>query len=319
MSARRVVAVTGATGFLGRHIVAALAHAGATPRILLRNGADDFGPEAETVRGRLEDTQALAALTAGADAVVHAAALIKATSRAAFLRTNRGGTAAIAEAARRNAPEARFILVSSLAARAPWLSPYAASKHAAEQVALAIYAKHPEQLVILRPSAIYGPGDLETLIVFKLALRGLAPAIGRPCSQPRYSCIHATDAAAAIARIALGAGTAGTYSLSDANPAGYPLDEIMSQAARAVGAAPPRTLKIPSQILLSLGAAAGAWAALRRRPTMFTAGKARELLHTDWSVHPAETLPAAIYTPKITLPAGLTETAAWYRANGWLK
>jgi nucleoside-diphosphate-sugar epimerase len=294
----------------------ALAQAGATVRILARRSpASDFCPglELQIVRGDLEDRPALAALTTGAVAVVHAAGLIKAKNAGAFLRANRDGAEAMARSARRYAPSARFILVSSLAARAPWLSDYAASKRAGEEMARAAYAKAPEQLIILRPPAIYGPWDRETLKIFKTASRGIVPIFG----QSRVTCIHAADAAATIARLALGEGEAGLYGLADGNPTGYLFSDIMRQAARATGARRPLCIQMPPALLLAGGHVSGCWAALTGRPVIFTAGKAREMLYPDWSMRPEETLPAAMHRPEIDLVSGFRDTVSWYRANGW--
>ena len=102
MSPKPLVAVTGGTGFLGLHLVPALAQAGFRLRLLARREPVHpafAGVAFETLPGRLEDDAALAALVEGADVVVHAAGLIKAHNRAAFLRANQGGTAALAPAA----------------------------------------------------------------------------------------------------------------------------------------------------------------------------------------------------------------------------
>jgi len=316
MSSDRVVALTGATGFLGAHLVAALARDGARIRILARRPASHElwnGIALDVVPGSLEDVHALERLTTGVDAVVHAAGAIKALDRAAFLRTNGDGTAAIAAAARRSAPDARFVAVSSLAAREPQLSDYAASKRAGEAAALAAYGDARDRLVIVRPPAIYGPGDRETLAIFKAASRAVVPIFG----SGRAAIVHVADAAAAIARLALGAGEAGLYSLADTNPAGYGLTELLSEAARAVGRS-PRFVRIPDGILLAAGTASAWWGRLSGKAPIFTVGKAREMLHADWSVSPTEALPTKVYQAKIGISEGFRQTVAWYRAAGWL-
>src|SRR5258708_9065744 len=136
MNGKRVVAVTGATGFLGLHLVPALAHEGAQIRILVRRESEHElwrGIPLDVVPGSLEDARALERLAAGAGAIVHVAGLLKARDRAAFLRANRDGTHAIAQAARLYAPEARFIATSSLAAPDPHLSAYARRHYARAQ------------------------------------------------------------------------------------------------------------------------------------------------------------------------------------------
>lgn len=317
MSRGRVVAVTGATGFLGLHLIPALAQAGAHVRILARR--DPAHPawrdiSFETVRGSLEDESALARLVAGADAVVHAAGLIKARSRAEFLRTNQGGSSFLAAAARRHAPLARFIAVSSLAARAPQLSDYAFSKRAGEEAVRAAYADAPEQLTIIRPPAIYGPWDRETLPVFQAASRRFVPVFG----QGRAAIIHAADAAAALTALAMGAGPGGLYALADTQPQGYRMAELLAEAARATGGA-PYFIPMPDAALLAAGHVSGWWGKCRGQARIFTAGKAREVLYPDWSVSAGELLPAALHQPKIGLAEGFAATTAWYRKAGWLR
>ncbi len=317
MSPGRVVAITGATGFLGLHLIPAFAQAGARIRILARrNPAHPAwqGIAVETVHGSLEDPAALAQLVTGAEVVVHAAGLIKARSRAEFLRTNQDGSAAIAAATRLHAPGAHFIAVSSLAARAPHLSDYAFSKQAGEDAVRAAYADAPQRLSIIRPPAIYGPWDRETLAIFKAATRAFVPVFG----QSRAAIIHATDAAAAIAAIAMQAGPGGAYTLADDHPQGYTMPELLAEAARATGNA-PRFIRMPDWVIRAAGHLSGWWGQKRGPAPIFTAGKAREILHPDWSVSPTELLPRRLYTPKISFAEGFAATAAWYRQAGWLK
>jgi uncharacterized protein YbjT (DUF2867 family) len=111
----RRAALTGATGFLGLHVLPALARAGFQVRILARRAAAPAawdGLSYETVHGDLSSPQALQALLQDADLVVHAAGLIKARRPADFYAVNRDGTAALAQAARRIAPQARSFRIT---------------------------------------------------------------------------------------------------------------------------------------------------------------------------------------------------------------
>ncbi len=316
MTGGPVVAVTGATGFLGLHVVVALARAGARIRILTRRQAGNElwrGIALDEVSGCLEDTSALERLAIGADAVVHAAGLIKAGNSVDFMRTNRDGTQAIAESARRHAPAARFVAISSLAAREPHLSDYAASKRAGEARVRAVYGDAADRLVIVRPPAIYGPWDRETLAIFKAASHAVVPVFG----SGRAAIVHVADAAAAIARLAMGEGPAGLYALADPRPAGYSMVELLGEAARAVGRG-PRFVPMPDWILLAAGASSSGWGRLRGVAPIFTLGKAREILHPDWSVTPEEMLPSEVYQSKIALSEGFCQTALWYKSVNWL-
>lgn len=316
MSDGRVVAVTGATGFLGLHLVAELARHGAHVRILTRRDpVHDLwrGLTLDVVPGGLENVQALERLVLGADAVIHGAGLIKAQNRAQFMRTNRDGTRAIVEAAQRLAPGARFIAISSLAAREPQLSDYAASKRAGEDVACSAFAETPQKLVIVRPPAIYGPWDRETLAIFKAAAQPIVPLFG----AGRAAIVHVAAAASALARLAMGDGVAGLYALSDPRPEGYTMRELLGAAARAMGTH-PQFLPLPDGVLMAAGRASELWGTLTNVAPIFTAGKAREMLHPDWSVSAAESLPAAFYQENIGILPGFHETVEWYRKAKWL-
>ncbi len=305
----RVVAVTGATGFLGRHLVRALARDGWTPRVLVRR--DPVHPfwrdiEIEVVVGDLKTPGALERLCRGAEVVIHVAGLIKAASLEGFNVVNRDGARAAALAAK--AAGARFILVSSLAAREPGLSNYAASKRAGED---AVRESFPEALIV-RPPAIYGPGDTETLALFQLAAKSPVLPVLSPAS--RVAMIHVHDAAAKLASYCKKP-VSGLIELSDVRRDGYTWAEIMSAAGAAMGAN-PRLARLPDKALIFAGNLADAWSSASKTPLVFGLGKARELLHADWSLSSA---PTAEGVPSVFgLIDGFANTVDWYRSEGWL-
>ncbi len=308
---RGVVAITGATGFLGRHLVRAVAKDGWTVRLLTRRDVvhpDWAGLETQIVIGALDDAQALKALCLGADVVIHLAGLIKAPSRIDFDRVNVGGARNIALAA--NAANARLVHVSSLSAREPALSDYAGSKRAGEEASREIIG---DLLTVLRPPAIYGPGDMETLGLFKAA-QGL-PVLPVLAPGARIALIHVEDAAHQIANLAAKP-TPGVFALSDDRREGYSWSEIMTAASRSVGRS-PRLVRIPSVTLRAAAHAAQGLATISGKNSIFTSGKAREMLHLDWSVSAAEMLPDAIAS-RYGIHAGFTQSVHWYRANGFL-
>ncbi|MCK5909104.1 MAG: NAD-dependent epimerase/dehydratase family protein [Caulobacter sp.] len=304
-----VVAVTGATGFLGRHLVRALAQDGWTPRVLIRR--DPIHPvwrdfNVEVVAGDLRTPGALARLSEGAEVVVHVAGLIKARSLDAFNAVNRDGALAAAQAARE--ARARFLLVSSLAAREPTLSNYAASKRAGED---AVLADSPDALIV-RPPAIYGPGDTETLEVFKLAASSPVLPVLSPAS--RVAMIHVHDAASQLAAYCKNP-VSGLVELSDVRRDGYTWAEIMSTAASVMGRK-PSLVRLPRAGVMAAGALADAWSFASQTPAVFGLGKARELLHADWTPSSA---PMAEGVPSVFgLFDGFAHTVDWYRKQGWL-
>ncbi len=121
------VALTGATGFVGGHLVDRLVENGLSVRILARTPEKVGRDDVDVVKGDLASPEALERLCAGADTVVHCAGRITAYSREQFDEVNVAGTVAMVAAAKA-AGTRRFVHVSSLAAREPTVSDYAASK-----------------------------------------------------------------------------------------------------------------------------------------------------------------------------------------------
>ena len=306
-----LAALTGATGFLGRMIAQALLDQGYTLRVLARPEASPPTP-AEVVAGRLSDQAALERLVDGADVVIHTAGLIKARRPADFLPVNVEGARRLAQAAASKAPGAHFLLISSLSAREPQLSAYAASKAAGE--AAVREAVPAGRLTIIRPPAVYGPGDRETLALFSAILRlPIVPA--PPPATARLALIHSADAAAQIAALAARVPTGAVYSLADDRPEGYGWSEIMQTAGQVLGRA-PRLLPIPAAAILAAGAI-GSLAGRLGPAQIFTLGKARETLHGDWGVRPGELAPG-LEPARFGLRQGFADAIAWYRAKHWL-
>lgn len=313
-----LVAVTGATGFVGRRLTPALAASGFRVRVLVRTAPVSpwVGPAPEMVAGDLNDHDALARLVDGADAVIHGAGLIKARDRAAFFAANAQGAERVASAieASRSPPSdrTRMVLVSSLAARSPELSDYAASKRAGEDAAWAVLGN---RLMVVRPPAIYGPGDRETLPLFQLA--GASPVMPMPDDpRARLALVHVDDVVARLVG-AVGAGwSPGVFALGGARPEGYGWREIFACAAAAMGRT-PALAPVPSWLIRVAAGLSEGVGALRGAPVIFTRGKARELLHPDWSVAPHEQPPGPT-APWLSLPTGFSRTIAWYRSTGWL-
>lgn len=234
----RLAAVTGATGFVGRRLVYALTAAGWRVRVLVRRSGAGMWVHANTevVVGDLDDPAALETLAKGAEVVIHAAGLIKARSREAFFEVNVAGARRMAEAV----GEGRMVLISSLAARAPELSHYAASKRAGEEAVRKILG---ERLTVMRPPAIYGPGDRETLALFQVARA--TPCLPTPGSAAaRLALIHVDDVSASVLAHLDGVWTPGVFALGGARPAGYGWRDLPGGGRRRRPHAGPRSLAV---------------------------------------------------------------------------
>ena len=201
----------------------------------------------------------------------------------------------------------RFIHVSSLAAREPQLSAYGATKARSESVV----AASGLDWTIVRPPMVYGPGDRETLTLFKMVRSGFA-ALPR---HGRASMIHVDDLARGLLALVAASESVGhTYEPDD----GAPLDHaaFAGLIAKALGKQ-PIVLQLPGAVL-TLGAAIDTVAsALRRQPPKLSFDRARYLAHKDW-VCRASMAGVGGWRPHIAAPQGIADTAAWYRAHGWL-
>lgn len=297
--------MTGATGFLGGHVLDELLASGHAVRALTRR------PQPERkgvtwVSGALDDDQALRALTRGVDAVVHVAGVVNAPDAAGFDSGNRGGTRAMLAATHASAPAARFVHVSSLAAREPHLSNYGASKRAAEDAVLASTLDWR----VVRPPAIYGPGDTDNLELFRFARLRFMPLPPRG----RLSVIHAHD----LARLIV------TLVESDAGRVSYDADDGVEGGwshaayARAIGAAVGRRVMTLALAPRAVRLGARIDRLVRGDAAKLTADRAAYMCHRDWTIDPARRPPPELWTPRIATEAGLAATAAWYRDAGWL-
>ncbi|TCP33353.1 NAD(P)-dependent oxidoreductase [Sphingomonas sp. BK235] len=300
-----ILALTGATGFVGGALLEQALAAGHEVRALARRAQP--GREGVTwVSGALDDSAALSALASTADAVIHVAGAVNAPDRPAFAAANIEGTRAVVEAAKVWGV-ARFVHVSSLAAREPTLSNYGWSKAGAEAVV------HESGLdwTIVRPPGVYGPGDMEQRDLFRAARRGVVPLP----PNGRLSIIHVDDLARLLLTLA-GRPGAGAHALYE--PASSDGALRYTDFARAIAAAVGRrALPLPLPAALLRLAARGD-ALFRGANAKLTADRVAYMVHPDWTADPAKAPPPELWRARIGAAAGLAATARWYRAQGLL-
>jgi len=312
-----IVAVTGATGFIGGHVARALDAEGWRVRALVRRAGR--GPDFATLMvGSLEDRDSLERLVEGVDAVVHCAGLVRAASAAEFDAVNGAGVGCLAAAAANRRAPPRFILMSSLAAREPGLSSYGSSKRRGEQA----LARHGGGLAwtVLRPPAVYGPGDRATLYFFRLYGHGLALLPGG--ADGRLSLIHGEDlAAAVVALLASEAGAGEIFEIRDGHAGGYGWADLAAAAGRGFGRSrnrPMTRLVLPRALMDGLAVINQGFCRMVGGASRLSRDKVRELYHPDWVVRENPIAGLTGWRPRMTLDTGFAQTIAWYRAEGWL-
>ena len=301
-----LIAVTGATGFVGQALLDLATARGLAVRALARQPQKPR-PGVEWIAGDLEDTAALARLVAGAETVIHIAGVVNAPDAAGFEAGNVTGTLEVVTAAM-VAGTPRFIHVSSLSAREPHLSAYGASKLKGERIVMA----SPLDWTVVRPPAIYGPRDRELLELFKFAKAGLVPLPPRG----RMSAIHVDDLAALLLALVPGGEDVShrVFEPDDGRPGGW----SHASFARAIGWALGKRVTAMPLPKFALRLAARGDRIMRRQHARLTADRVGYMCHPDWVVSTEARVPDARWIPRIGTRDGLKATATWYREAGWL-
>ncbi|TCK19066.1 nucleoside-diphosphate-sugar epimerase [Thiogranum longum] len=308
------IAVTGASGFIGRSICRHLHAQGWQLRLLMRSPAGDTGFDKinpEIIRGDVHDEAALARLVDGVSAVIHCAGVVRGASQEDFDSVNVGGLSRLLDAIQRAEKAPRLFALSSLAAREPALSFYAASKRRGE--ALLEQQGTGLDWFALRPPAVYGPGDREMLPLFRAMAKGFAPVPGNKAS--RFSMVFVDDIAELVAAwLERETVAPGIYTLHDGRTGGYNWSDVC-QIASEICHRTVRPVEIPS-LLLDIPA----WLNTRMSrwfgyAPMLTPEKLRELRHMDWVCDNAGLSEALGWQPRVQLREGLLKTPGWSSVN----
>jgi nucleoside-diphosphate-sugar epimerase len=302
-----IIAITGATGFIGGTLIKRLASSGKQVRALVRPGSIHKKPidgEVRWIKGDLDDVDSLGRLVQGADVIVHCAGAVRGATRKYFNRINVDGVARLAHVADQQQLPLRFCLMSSLAAREPELSAYASSKQQGEQVLL---ETSPDiDWTVFRPPVVYGPGEREMMPVLRWMAKGVALLPGS--GQGRFAMLHAEDLAEAVIQwLDRGRGQRLTYELHDGHPAGYSWQEVIETIAHLRGA-PVARIKVPMALMRLIAIINLAAARTIGYAPMMTPGKIREISHPDWTADNTALGRHTGWSPKIDLAQGLRRT-----------
>ena len=328
-----IAVVTGSSGFIGSHLVDALLARGATVRALVRAESPTVGrdPRVTPFTADLLDDRSVRECGVWNDAthVFHVGGVTKRRTLAQFRDGNVVPTANILAAlAARDRPVRRFVLVSSQTAAGPAASAdqpvreddapqpveaYGRSKLEAEQATHRYTASVP--ITILRPSAVYGPRDVDFLNIFKQATRRVA-VYAAPRDQA-MSIVHVHDLVAAILRAAEAPIARGrTYFVGSVQPVSWEdlYVEIATLAAvRSIG------VQLPGPLLRVAGIAGNGFSRVTGRSVLLNANKVA-LARPKWWLCDSSRIRAELgWSDEISLQEGLRETYLWYLHARWLR
>lgn len=320
--------VTGATGFVGSHLVEALVARGDTVVALARRSEQYAALRAlgaSPVAGSLENERSLLAAVEGVEVVYHAAGLVAAKDEAEFFAVNDTGTRRLLDAVRRAAPGlTRFVYVSSQAALGPSprdtmldenaecrpVTGYGRSKMAGE---LTVRGGQLPWSVV-RPSIVYGPRDREFLRLFRILRHGVVPLIGT--GRQQLSLVYVAD----LVRVLVLAGTR-SEALGQVFHAAHPTPalsrDIVRAAGRAMGKA-PFIIPVPGFLAVPAVWAVSQVGRTRGRRSALNVDKLPELLAPAFVMSVAKAERLLGWTAQHDLLDGMARTAGWYRTEGWL-
>jgi nucleoside-diphosphate-sugar epimerase len=321
------VALTGATGYTGSRLLEALVRRGDTVAALARPGSPRPDTPAVWVDGDLQDAASLAPLVEGADAVVHVAAVYRTAGHpdGYYRDVNVGGTERLLEAAARQGVR-RFVHTSTVGVHGDVKAPpadedapiapsdvYQETKAEAEALALDVHRRGALPVTVVRPGAIYGPGETRLLKLFRAIARGRYAVVGS--GRAAYHPVYIDDLVQGYL-LALDHPAAPGEAFILAGPQAASQDELAALIAKHTGGrvlpfhVPARPIQWAGDLCEALCVPFGLEPPLHRRRVdfwtknrSFTIAKARRVLG---------------YAPEVDLDAGIARTAAWYRAAGWL-
>ena len=316
--------VTGATGFIGSHLVDALVREGFDVTCLVRGTSKLHYIEdlpVRLVRGDCTEKESLSAAVKDVDYIFHLAGLTKACCEADSFGVNVKGTDNILKAVLEYNPGIRrFVYLSSLAAAGPSadgeplkedcaaapVSVYGKTKLEGERIVYGCREKLP--VTIIRPPAVYGPRDRDVLVFFRMVKSGVIPYWGKGS----YSFLYVEDLIHGIILSASDENAQGEiFFMSDGNI--YSTDDIIDAISEAVQKRPVR-LSIPRFVMPVLGFISERVKGV----SIINSDKIREMRHSHWICDTSKAMAKLKFEPKVKMKEGAKWTADWYRIHQWL-
>ncbi len=310
------IALTGATGFIGSVVARRLVASGWKIQALARptsNRSGLSGYDIRWVEGTLEDLDSLRHLLHGANAVIHCAGAVRGATQAHFERLNVNGVARLVQAVSEQHPVPRFLLISSLAAREPHLSPYAFSKRQGEVVLSGKSGQIP--WTAFRPPAVYGPGEREMLPLMRWMARGIAFILGS--GDTRFSMLYVDDLADAIRQWLLdNKPQQKVFELHDGHSGGYSWQDVI-ETFRHLGVKRVRRLHVPVAGVRAVATLNLIVARVLGYDPMLTPAKIREIQYPNWVCENEAITREIGWTPQVSLADGLRRTLDFNKVDAF--
>ena len=322
------ILLTGATGFVGSHVLDFLnTYPDVETYALIRNLAKLEildGNRFHTLKGDLFNVPPL---PKNLDCVIHIAGLTKACKLADYYTVNQRGTASLFEALEaQGIVPAQFILLSSLAATGPSktgrpiredhlprpITHYGKSKLLGEQEALK--HKHKFPVIIVRVGAVYGPRDTDFLDYFKWIKKGILPRFG--IKKRLYTFCHGADLAKGLGLISQKTVNSGEI-FNISHPTPHIWDDLGITAARHLGVKAVR-INIPLPLVYAAAVFSEIGGKITGRPSIVCREKFRDLKQEGWVADTGKAQSMLGFSPEYSLEEGIADTLDWYISNNLL-
>ena len=275
------IAVTGATGFIGKRLLKYLSGEGYRTRSLHRSDVTNFNEiETEWIKGDIENENSLSSLFRGTNVCINLAGATTAVNTEEFHSANVKGVENLVSSAEQAGLD-HFIHISSQAAKRPHLSDYAASKAAGEEVLSSV--KSNMKISVIRPPAVIGLGDPMLKPLFGLMKRGWMPAPAEPKTGPRkFATIDVDDLVSEI--VSCVEKYRGAEIQEPCSVSSITWSDIASAASEVRGKR-IRVVRIGEGTMRTYGKFSDYCSKILRKPLSISSGKVRELLTLDWTSH----------------------------------
>ena len=336
------VLVTGASGFIGFHLVRALVECGEEVTAMDRRPPSLWEPDRLGVRflvGDVLDREGISAAVAGQSTVYHLAGCVAARRAGEFHRVNGDGTAAVCEACRAagNPAGARVALLDGRQRPGAERPPQRGRRPAPAGLALRAEqaggrvgggaVRRSRTITIVRPAIVFGEGDPHCLSIYRsVNLSHIHFVPGR--IPRRHSWIHAADlsrllilAAARGERLpprgdASAKGGRGYYMADGGQQPAY--EEVGRMIGRALGQRRTWVIRFRRPVAWTAAAVSDLFARLGGRPALFSIDKMREAIAGSWICSGEKARGQLEFSAPVPLADRLEQAVRWYRQARWL-
>jgi len=327
---KNISVVTGATGFVGSHMVDLLLAKGHEVRCVVRKSSNLKWLENKNVKifnFGLSDKEGLKEIIKDADFIYHIAGVVKSKSKDGYFKGNVEPTRNVLDACLQVNPNIkRILIVSSMTACGPTkigkpvnentpenpITTYGESKFMQEQLAKSYMDKLP--ITIVRPPAVYGPRDTEIYLVFKTYKQGLMTLVG--FNKKELSLVHVSDLVNGIYLASINENSKGkTYFISS--------DEItnwteVSKILEDVFKKKAIKINIPHPVVYLIAAIAQFFSIFSKKPATFNLEKARDFVQEAWTCDISKAVKELNFHPAMSTEEGIRQTIEWYKSEKWL-